>query len=323
MTTWSPTALKNAANCSLALFYDKVMKLRPTPVAMLAAGDFIHKFIERFYKEDGTPAYKDADAFSNAAFGGWFNYIEYREKKRNPVVWKDKNEKFVFANKIKESCRILYNKYSVEPPPLLVEYEYAFEYNGRSYSGKMDEIREGHVIRDHKHKAFGEEKPWTIPQLEAEVQPREYALAYSVSARYFEWFRNKVKLSDEERRENDRDELSLVEVVTFEYQFLQSGTIVPLKVPRRAVRDIELLIDESEMKLENRIVAPNRKSCFFCLYKDKCDDYIDIAQQQSMTGMRQLRFFKPDPRTNTVKNFIIGKVARKKTNVRQYSLKFK
>ncbi len=323
MTTWSPTALKNAASCSLALFYDKVMKLRPTHVAMLAAGDFIHGFIERFYREDGTPAYADAEKFSNAAVGGWFNYIEHRENKGNPVIWKDKKEKFVFANKIQESCKILYDKYSVEPPPLLIEYEYEFEYNGRFYSGKMDEIREGHVIRDHKHKAFGEEKPWTIPQLEAEVQPREYALAYSVSAHYFGWFRDKVKLSDEEREENDKDELSLVEKVTFEYQFLQSGTIIPIKVPRRAVRDIELLIDESELKLQNRVVAPNRKSCFFCLYKDKCDDYIDIAQSPSVSGVRQLRFFEPDPRTNFFKNFIIGRVARKRTKLRQYSLKFK
>ena len=107
MTTWSPSALKNAASCSLALFYDKVMKLRPTKVAKLAAGDFIHGFIERFYKEDGTPAYKDSEAFSNAAYGGWFNYIEHRENQGDPVVWKDKSEKFVFAERIKKACILL------------------------------------------------------------------------------------------------------------------------------------------------------------------------------------------------------------------------
>lgn len=323
MTTWSPSALKNAASCSLALFYDKRMKLKPTQTAKLAAGDFIHGFIEHFYKEDGTPAYKDAEAFANAAYGGWFNYIEHHEIKGEPISWQDKGERFVFAQKLKKACSLLYSRYSVEPPPLLIEHEYKFEYNGRVYSGKIDEIRQGHIIRDHKNKEFGEEKPWTIPQLTAEVQPKAYALAYSLSACYFGWFRDKIKLSDEERREIERDELSLVEKVIFEYQFLQSGRIVPIKVSRRDIRDLELLIDESELKLQNNVVAPNRKSCFFCLYRDKCGDYIDIAQHPSISRVRQLKFFEPDPRTNLVKNFIIGKVARKKTKLRQFSLKFK
>ncbi len=287
MTTWSPTALKNAASCSLALFYDKVMKLKPTHVAMLAAGDFIHGFIERFYREDGTLAYKNAESFANAAFGGWFNYIEHRENQGNTVSWKDKSEKFVFAEKIKKACGLLYAKYSVEEPPLLIEFPYKFEYNGRFYSGKIDEIRRGHIIRDHKNKELGEEKPWTIHQLTAEVQPRAYALAYSLLAHNFDWFRDKVQLNEEEREEIQEDNLNLVEKVTFEYQFLQSGERVPIKVSRRDIRDLELLIDESELKLQNRVVAPNRKSCFFCLYKDKCDDYIDIAQSPSVSGVRQ------------------------------------
>jgi hypothetical protein len=107
MTTWSATALRNASNCSLALFYDKAMGLKPTHTVRLAAGDFIHGFIERFYKEDGSPAYKTADDFANAAYGGWFRYIEEHERKGNPVIWQDKSERFVFANKIHRACKVL------------------------------------------------------------------------------------------------------------------------------------------------------------------------------------------------------------------------
>jgi glutaredoxin len=202
---WSPTRIGYLMECPRKYFFGYVCKSRKDFAITMpqARGTFLHKKLEQLFKEDGTPKFKSADAFANAAGFQFMKMIESRSIKGQKIYFEtddpDEIKKLGYilnATQIKPVLRNAYPILTSEEPPLMLEQSLQFVFEGRAFNLQIDIIRrdkEGNiVIRDYKSGRFAPD-----PE-HAELQCKMYGLAFCTYCHFDEEFRRKAGVSDEE-----------------------------------------------------------------------------------------------------------------------------
>lgn len=202
---WSPTKTGYILRCPRKYFFGYVCKSRKEfPITLpQTKGTFLHKRIEQFYKEDGSPKYKSATAFANAAGHLWNKTVEKGSIKGQEINFgtKDPDEikklgYIINATEIKPVLKTAYPLLAEEEMPLMVEQDLKFVFEGRAFNLQIDAIRKDKdgniVIRDFKSGRFAPD-----PE-HAELQFKLYGLAFCTCCHFDEEFRRKVGVSDEQ-----------------------------------------------------------------------------------------------------------------------------
>ncbi len=327
MIRWSASSLKLGMDCSLASYYEKVLGLQPThTLGHLAAGTFLHRRIESFYnkkgKNIGKPVYHSGESFAKASYGLWkHKIIATGEMDHKRIDWRNDKEKYILANQIYDSCIAVYPRYASDEPPLLKERRIKFSFNHRLYSGQIDEIRKGGILRDHKHSDLDETLPWNLVRFAADIQPTIYLLWYTLKAHRSLKFRKFMGISDEDETKLETNPLYLMDRTPFQYHDLKNGTLKEVRRTREDIQKLEAIVDEMNYKIENRKITANTSHCKNCKFNDRCSNLIEKVLQPDFLVIKQMELFDPDPELEEINTYGMPEVLKTKRQV-QHRLKF-
>lgn len=179
---WNPTKFNIASSCLKKYFFEYIKKEKVPIPNYFALGTFLHRKMELLYRGSFgnlEVAYKSAESFYRATKASWIrDVINSGEVQGKKIEWRDKKEPWESIGVIKEICYKAYERYLMEGVPLDIEIPIKFELNGSFFRLRVDELRKGAIIRDHKTGKFfpGEYELNYLPQLTM------YALAVSCKA---------------------------------------------------------------------------------------------------------------------------------------------
>jgi len=296
---YSATSIKTFQNCRLQFYYDKMLdpRIKTKTTIELVLGSFMHGKIENFYKPDGTPKNKTAEAFTNCSIGQWKRLIGKGTYRGRAIDFRNldgEEEKGIGYSKefdIKQMCPKIYERYSVSPPPTRIEEEIhlGILHDGLIYRmvAKLDEIRDGLIIRDHKSDK-GKPPRLDSSSLNHDIQFTIYAAAVSFQcmASKDPVFLEKMGVTKEDLEALVEDPLHLMERIKIEHHHLRTGRLTPTYRRKTDFYDIidymkeieqfKKDIGSSEQALSMlKLKTPRRKErCRWCLYGDHCErDY--------------------------------------------------
>ncbi len=237
---WSATKIKIASECLQKYKLIYVDKIKPVTKADIALGLFLHRAIEKIFK-DGKLRYKSAESYANAMGAQWVvTVVKPGMIQGRKIEWKDDKEPWILKHKIKEICKNIHERYAREYEegimPLAQEVHFEFEFGGRRFEGYIDEIRPQATIRDHKS---------------TECHNSEFAQVVGVSER------------------NNTKPLDLLEIINLEYYSLQDNEVI--NVARRTPKHYHALVDMLQ-GLEKNIIDGN----FYPRYGSHCK-YCQVA----------------------------------------------
>jgi len=277
---WSASRLDKIEICKKAYYYQYLSKEKFPTIGVMAAGILLHKKAEKFYKKDGTPKYKSAESFANAAMATWQRFnINTGTVRGQEIKWKDDTEPYRLKHMIGEVCKTLYEKYSKEKPPIFVEYPFKFHLEDRLYTGFIDEIREDLVIRDHKS---GYRKPHESEEspdihLHTNHQFTIYALAVTSIAKQNEKFRKEIGMTDEQL-ERAKDSYILEDIIV-EHHHMLTGETFRAHRNHTNYRELTDAIDRSQKTIDREDFSIRRGNhCRYCLHNEAC--YRDTFEQE-------------------------------------------
>lgn len=285
---WTPTKIDQATYCLLQWYLINIEKVKARTTGSMALGIFMHKRMENFFKKDGKPIRKSAEAFANSCAGWWTRYVINSGKIRGEQIhWKDKNEPWILREIIKKMCGAIYERRIQEPLPLYTEFSIPeFEFEGRRFRGKIDEIRfgkisenkEGPIIRDYK---TGRRKPGKM-KLNYDPQFTLYLLAISCLCYNDKKFAESIGISEMDSIESPLD---FFDKIGLEYYLMREDKLYQLKRNKAIYEDFCRMIEGLEEEIENDNFSPQRgRLCDYCSVNEECD---------ARTGKTIIRVKKP------------------------------
>ena len=298
---WSPTTLTIASQCIRSLYYYK--KRIDVPITQdIAIGLFLHSKLANFYKEDGTPKFKSPEAYESRLMGDWKRYPAKTGKIRGARIQHETGELYMLLPKIGGIAYKIYEEYSQQPAPLLVEYpqtdrrrahtaklQIESKVDGKQIvkvlAGRIDEIRPNLTIRDHK---YTRRREFREMKRSYDLQLTHYALylagLISNSRELAQFLRVKEFLGVNELP----DLISLAQQINLEYHTMRAEYEYDENAKRRLVIDVKIIpvgkrteqhfhellkiMDDLEERISKDAFHPNRGDhCDRCLYKEPCD----------------------------------------------------
>src|SRR3989344_2813509 len=174
---WSPSSLKLALDCELAYYYKYVRHINVPKSGRQTAGSFLHTRIQNFFEESGE--YKSGESYAAAMRGRWYYNTEGSKFRDESIEWQDDKERHSLGREIENACRLIYARYIKEGRPLFnPELKLEANIEGKSYFGVVDEIRTGHVVRDHKFTRRDMNAHKNIVKLNTDLQFTMYSVMY-------------------------------------------------------------------------------------------------------------------------------------------------
>jgi hypothetical protein len=277
---WSASRLDKIETCKKAYWYQYVSKEKFSSIGVMAAGILLHKKAENFYKKDGTPKFKSAESFANASMATWQRFnINTGTVRGQEIKWKDETEPYKLKYMIGEVCKVLYEKYSNDEPPLFTEYPFKFHLEDRLYTGFIDEIRKGLVIRDHKS-GYGrpnDSKENPDVKLHTNHQFTIYALALTSIAKRDENFRKQIGMTEKQLEKAKKS--FILEDIVVEYHHMLTGETFQSKRTDTNYRELTNAIDRSVKTISDGDFSVRRGNhCNYCLHNLAC--YRDTIQEE-------------------------------------------
>lgn len=172
---WTYSRIDSANYCTARYYLRYVLKEKSLRLSAYEKGSLLHDLIEHFQVYFGTEEeieidkkdkkkkakykkkYFNREGFADYAKARWMQKIKSDEriikKIGEGISWRDENEKWQIYNTLPKICRPLFDKLLEEGPPLKSELKFQFLFDGKIFSGRIDEIRmrDGKVvIRDYK-----------------------------------------------------------------------------------------------------------------------------------------------------------------------------
>ncbi len=266
---WSPTKLEAATSCLKRFYFQYIKKEKVSIPGYMALGTFIHSKMESLYDgEFGNlhVKFKSAESFVNSSVGQWKRIIIKEGKiQGNKIDWKDKNEPWTFIPVIRDLCLKAYQKYLDEGTPLKVELPIRFEFGEHYYNLKVDELRKGAIIRDHKTGRFFEDKF----SLNYKPQLTMYALAISCLAYLDRNFAEIFGIKEPEKLAGNPNIIS--PEIKVEYYHMRSNTIIQTERTDAHYYELSQNLNDLESRIRSGIFPVNRYECARCLYQKVCD----------------------------------------------------
>jgi len=278
---YSASSIKTFQNCPLQFYYHKIKRPKPKVPTLLefVRGKLLHAMTEKFYKDDGTPKYKSAEAFANTGAGNWKRIISQGEYGGQRIEFKkikgkaSKSLGYAKEKEVREICTQIYKLYSASEPPLEKELRIPFAFISESkiymILAILDEVRRGLIIRDHKSDYFMPEEGST--SLKHDIQFTTYAAALSFKCSRETEFARRIGVSEEDIAQLANDPLHIMDKIKTEHHHMRTGTMTPTY---RTKGDLEEVIDDiDEIEHFTATLDPNtlRDLIVNCSWGKKCD----------------------------------------------------
>lgn len=167
---WSPSRIDAANYCIMRYHLRYVEKAKGMQLSAYLKGSLLHtELIQKFWENIGVK-YSDEKEFAAYAQRMWNYYCIRSEKSERPVVWRFPQERWSIKNDLEGICAALFPILVEEGPPLFSELGFKVRIAGKTFTGRIDELRrrdENIVIRDYKsgRPSMGEMKLNFDPQL--------------------------------------------------------------------------------------------------------------------------------------------------------------
>jgi hypothetical protein len=238
----------------------------------MALGIFLHRRIEKFFKPDGTPRNKTAQAFANSARATWQRcYINPGEINGVPIRWRSGASPYIMKNEIGEMCTNIYARYAKEGPPLETELKLPIvNLEGKFIAGTIDELRRGQngpIIRDHK----SGRSQYRSLALEHDVQFTVYALIASTMAHFDEDFRERTGMQVREARRLGGNPNLISPRVQIQIHKLRTGEIIPTWRRDSHYTEVAEMLEHYETMIrEGRFPRSRGTQCAYCKFQEVC-----------------------------------------------------
>ena len=247
---WTATDINLINLCPRKYFYRVVMGIKTPMSGDMARGVFMHRRIEKFFKEDGTPKNKSAEAWANTCANIWNRFVISTGKMRGSLIeWRDEKEPWILKDSIHKTCLASYNFLAEQGKPLLTEYPFYFSINRLKFKGVIDEVREGMFIRDYK---TGYARIGEMDRLHG-YQLTLYALAFCALCHSDEKFRRTVGVSDEEAATWGGNSVLISDKIQVELNQLLNWDSDKRIMPREVHSSLEKLISRYEDSLPQEV----------------------------------------------------------------------
>ncbi|MEK6861270.1 MAG: PD-(D/E)XK nuclease family protein [Nanoarchaeota archaeon] len=328
---WSASRIEDLEECELRhffLYHSGIPKKDLLTFGHFVAGNVVHSFLERFYGPDRKPRsrYKSSESMGGALKGLWFHSIKsgyYRGKK---IEWADEErrgdkEKFKFARWLERLGRTMYDPIMEEEGPVFPEFSFGKGKNCKKepirivhdghyhlFSGKIDQIRRGLIIRDFKSSASN---PGDVI-LNNDISLTIYALAFCTFAHSDEVFRREVGVSDEEALRWGGNPTFIDENVRMEWYSLGSRRIFTASRSDAHFATLLEKVDGLEKQVQESLRSGHfearvAKHCTECAAKKYCNTYLssptprkmDVQLEINYTPMKEITAPKPKVRNQT------------------------
>lgn len=296
---WSPTRLDTAESCMKFYWLKYVKHVHLEINSSICRGKLLHSSIENFWKKDKetgliVPKYSYS-GFIGRIVGDWKRfYAQGREpggKKMDNVAWDypgqewDKN----YIGEIAEIAGKVYTRYLQEEPCLAAEATLYGEIEGIKIMAKIDEIRKGLVVRDHKS---GYKKP-REKYLNNNIQMTDYlvclymALQNPKSQISREVFPEDVGIGLEDFLKQASIEIHHLpgilrsprmnkQTKQWEVPELKESITGIYQAKRNldSINDFVFALKSNEKAIRDRDFHPTKgRNCDFCLARKVCDNY--------------------------------------------------
>jgi len=275
--------------------------------AHFARGNFLHQWMKKMYNKDGTLKYKSADSYANSVKGPWKQIIEQGEIQGQKINWRDESQPYVIRDQIMKTLRKVYELYSNQLPPLIIEerFKSEFEFGNEIFNltGQVDEIRvdNGFAIRDHKTKERAPRKEVLDYDLQFTFYP--LIIASLIKSNSFDSLSSKIpkilkgNLKSALEKTKNMNVIEIASDISLEYHLMSKGEIV--NVSKRTPEHFYELFDtisyakelNEKYRRENKWPV-NRFSCNECTYIERCYEDSQNNKLEEITKQSEI-FSKP------------------------------
>ena len=304
---WSASRTETLEECDLRHYFEylsDIPKKNLLTYAPFVSGNVIHSFLENFYGPDGKPRvkYTCPSSLGGAIKGLWFYSVSdgsYRNKK---IEWTHKEDVFKFADVLDRAGRKIFDRLVQEEAPILSEFRFGDKKNPlkvrhndhyHMFSGAIDQIRRGPVIRDFKLSG----SPPSDVTLNHSVALTIYALAFCTLAHFDKRFREKVEVSDEDASGWGGNPTFIDEKVRIEIYSLGSNEIHTTSRSDRHFLSLMEKIDGLEEKVREDITNRHFEAkvaihCGMCSAKKYCDSYLSSVEPKILPMQLELNYLE-------------------------------
>jgi hypothetical protein len=268
---WSASKILVTSDCMMNYYIIYEMKLKPLMNGPMAAGRHIHRKKEKFYIQDKSglvrPRYKSAETFASAA-GREFIRAVTRGGMKDQVKWRDKKEMFIMKSYVEKICKGVYDRFEDEGPPVYVELPFKYVRDRRLFTGFIDEVRKGPVIRDYKS---GKKRPKEMTRI---YNPQFTLYVVSLGFKCMEdpAFAESLGISPEEAMSWRDDPDFMFKHTDLEYHHMHDDEIIPLERGSMQYEELLKTLKGWEKRIDSgEIYAERGEKCNWCDTKDVCD----------------------------------------------------
>lgn len=296
---WSDHRIGVMTSCPRKYYYQYLHPdvIETIPYPDMVFGQVIHKTLQKFYKKDGAPKYKNKNTFTSAAVGDWKRRVKapIEEGGFGPVNWKNEAEPYaVWAHLMKELAPIIYDLYESLEPPIFAEFKFpTLKKGGLKFGGIADRIGPhkfsmdsdnlvmDYVIGDYKSR----KREVDEFSLKTNRQFTMYAMLFNYLCRANTKFARKAKVSEDDIKKLMEDELHIYKKVIPEHHWIETGYLQEersrlvkiIQAPKREPHHLSSLI-QSTKKLQDELQTclleprPEEFKCKMCPFNKKCDE---------------------------------------------------
>jgi len=310
-TIWSASRIEELEECELRHFFlhhSGIPKKDLLTFGNYAAGTVFHSFVENFYGPDRKPRirYKSPESMGGALRGLWFYSVKEGYYRNQRIGWADesrkgKKEMFEFADWLERLGRIMYEPLMQEEGPVFSEFEFSVRKRSpirvlhddhyHSFSGKIDQIRRGLIVRDFK--SSGSDPGEVV--LNHDISLTIYALAFCTFAHLDEEFRRKVGVSDEEASRWGGNPIFIDEKVKVEWYSAGSKRIFTTSRSDAHFAGLLEKVDGLERKIKESLETRHfearvARHCTTCAAKQYCSAYLSSPAPRTMAVQLELNY---------------------------------
>lgn len=319
MFEWSASKINIANYCRRRYFLIHVLKDAPLLLGSYRRGKLIHNLIQNFWDKLGVleeikrnkkgkitsdKKYSNAEEFVEHAQGQWMYIMKQDESADRELSWSYDNEKWAIFNfYMPEICTPLFSELKRQGKPLVSELEFNILFQGRRFTGFIDELRESNgdvIVRDYKT-----EWPWMKGmKLAGNPQLTIYSFAVCEMLKKDKNFANLLGIDDVAEFMGDssfishriKPEFFMVDTLRREPQEVHEMPQLIYKTERtdNDFRETLLFLDDVEHTIieylggERKTISPTErgKKCDYCDMRVSCLER--LAKELSMSDKKIL-----------------------------------
>jgi len=316
MVSWTATRIDIANYCRMRYYLRYVEKEKPLRLPSYVKGGLLHDLIENFRDKLGTEEevakkslrkkYSCKEEFASYAQGLWKRNVIASRNSQNKIYWSYENEPWVINSELKDICIPLYDYLIKEPPPIFKEIDFNFMFDGRNFSGRIDDVRTKDkkvIIRDYKSG-----RPW-LGEMKLNNDPQLTLYNIGLCSLCFERedIAGKLGLEKERKRFMGNpiyvspdfiEEFFMIEAPAFNLKKKHNLDVIHTTTRKdehffellNMIRGIEKAVNEGE-------IYPERgRKCDYCDLKFACEkrlDKVGIGHLEDKTGQGFFGFAIP------------------------------